>query len=76
MMKLILMICSLAALGACSIVGEPIAGEVANVITEYCEREPYQARTLYRDTINAELAGDGHDITVTCAGDPVEELEE
>lgn len=67
------MICSVFALCAgCSVVGEPIAEEVASVVTKYCEREPYNARQLYRQTINAELAAAGHSIQVDCSGDPGE----
>lgn len=67
-MKNLILLGLLAALGACSIFGEKIAGEVANVIEDYC-KEPQQARELYRDTINAELLAKGHSIAVTCAGD-------
>lgn len=55
-------------ISACALFGDKIAGEVANVIEDYC-KEPQQARELYRDTINAELAAAGHTISVTCAGD-------
>lgn len=55
-------------LSGCSIFGEKIAGEVASVIDDYC-KEPQQAREVYRASINAELAQDGHAILVTCAGD-------
>ncbi len=57
------------ALSACALLGGPIAEKVADVIDDYCQ-EPYQARVLYRDTVNEELAAEGHSIEVRCAGDP------
>lgn len=62
-----------ASLSACSMVGTPIAERVAPVIAEYCAREPYPARQFYRQMINAELATEGHRVSVDCAGDPAEE---
>jgi hypothetical protein len=59
-------------LPGCSLVGKPIAEEVADVVSEYCEREPLQARELYRASINDELADRGHSVSVRCAGDPPE----
>ena len=56
-------------IGACTLFGEPIAEKVADVIDRYCE-EPYSQRQVYRETVNAELAGEGHAIDVTCNGDP------
>lgn len=61
--------CLMLAVGACALIGDPIAEKVADVIDDYC-KEPYQARQLYRDTINSELAPLGHSIEVTCIGDP------
>lgn len=52
----------------CSVIGQPAAEKLAPLVNEYCEREPFSARQLYRETINAEL--DGHKIAVHCAGDP------
>ena len=58
-----------ALLGGCSIFGDPIAEKVADAVDRYCE-EPFSQRQVYRETINAELAGEGHSVTVTCNGDP------
>lgn len=60
---------TLASIGACALIGQPIAEEVAKVIDDYCQ-EPFSARQVYRDTVNRELAANGHSISVTCAGDP------
>lgn len=57
------------ALSACSLLGSPIAEKVASVVDDYCN-EPFAARQLYRDTVNEELATEGHSIEVKCAGDP------
>ncbi len=54
----------------CALLGEPIAEKVADVIDDYC-KEPLSARQVYRDTVNRELAAEGHSVSVTCAGDPV-----
>lgn len=56
-------------LGACSLLGGPIAEKVADVVDDYCS-EPFAARQLYRDTVNEELSAEGHSIEVKCAGDP------
>jgi len=53
----------------CSLLGQPIAERVADVIDTYCE-EPFSARQVYAETVNAELAVDGHSIDVDCSGDP------
>ena len=61
---------ALAALASgCSLLGQPIAEKVADVVDTYCD-EPLSARQVYRETVNAELAAEGHSIEVTCAGDP------
>lgn len=53
----------------CQLLGAPIAEKVADVVDDYC-KEPFGARQLYRDTVNSELAAEGHSIEVSCAGDP------
>ena len=53
----------------CSVLGEPVAEKVADAIDKYCE-EPFNQRQVYRESINAELLGEGHSIAVTCSGDP------
>lgn len=58
---------------ACALLGDPVAEKVAEAIDRYCE-EPLGARELYRATINAELADEGHSLVVTCAGDPDPEV--
>lgn len=65
----------IAALAACSLVGQPVAEKVADVVGDYCTKEPYGARQVYRQSINAELAGGGHSIAVYCNGDPADEDE-
>ena len=55
-------------LAGCALLGGPVAEKVAGVIDKYCE-EPQRARELYRETINAELAAEGHSILVVCSGD-------
>ena len=55
--------------GGCALLGQPIADKVADAIDTNCD-EPLNARQVYRDAINDELADDGHRIEVTCAGDP------
>lgn len=68
MKKTILAISLALLISGCSIFGDKIAEEVARGIDDYC-KEPQQARELYRAQVNAELAQDGHSITVVCAGD-------
>lgn len=68
-MEKILLLTTAIALGGCTLFGEPIAEKVADVVDRYCE-EPYSQRLVYRETVNAELAGEGHSIDVTCNGDP------
>lgn len=46
---------------------EPVAEHVARAIDRYCA-EPYSARLLLRESVNAQLAG--HRVRVECAGDP------
>ena len=53
----------------CGLIGQPIADKVAKVVVKYFT-EPYSARQLYRETINAELFKYGHELHVHCAGDP------
>ena len=68
-MKRTLLLTTAIALSGCTLFGEPISEKVADVIDRYCE-EPYSQRQVYRETINAELAGEGHSVEVTCNGDP------
>ena len=56
------------ATSGCTLFGEKIAGEVANAIGDYCQESQAQ-RAIYRDQVNAELAADGHQISISCAGD-------
>lgn len=48
---------------------ERVADRVADGVIIYCG-EPLAARQLVRDTVNQKLAGTGHRVRVTCAGDP------
>lgn len=54
----------------CALVGKPAADKIAEVVTAYCESETYEARKLYRNTINDSLRLAGHSVQVSCAGDP------
>ena len=56
------------ATSGCALFGEKIAEEVANVIDDYCSESQAQ-RAIYRDQVNAALAAEGHQISVSCAGD-------
>jgi hypothetical protein len=47
---------------------QPAAEEAARGIVKYCE-EPFAARSVYRNTIQAELP-DGYSVHVQCPGDP------
>lgn len=58
----------IAGAGGCAVIGDQVADEVAGAVSTYCE-EPQNARALYREVVNAELAAEGHTIVVTCAGD-------
>lgn len=55
----------------CAIIGAPLAEKIASGVEKYCE-EPYAYRTVYRNTINAQLTGSGHQVHVHCAGDPTQ----
>lgn len=68
-MKHVAGIAAALAVVGCAQMAQPIAEEAAGVIVEYCEREPYAVRTVYRNTINAELPA-GHMVFVECPGDP------
>jgi hypothetical protein len=62
-------ISALLLLSGCSLFGG-VVEKVAGVVDEYCTRETYNARQLYRDQINTELLSKGHSVEVHCAGDP------
>ena len=68
-MRTIMLLVLAALASGCAFLGQPIADKVADAIDSYCN-EPLNARQVYRDAINDELADDGHRIEVTCAGDP------
>ena len=68
-MRNLFLVCVALASTGCSIIGQPIAEKVADVVDKYCE-EPFTQRLVYRETVNDELAGEGHSIEVTCNGDP------
>ena len=52
----------------CSL-AQPVADRVADGIMVYCN-EPYNARLVIRESVNQKLGARGHEIRVTCAGDP------
>ena len=68
-MRLILFVLLIiASLSGCAFVA-PAADKIADGVRIYCQ-EPANSRAIVRDTINRELAADGHSVRVTCAGDP------
>jgi len=67
--KCLVLLVFVALAASCALIGQPIADKVASVVIKYCT-EPYAARQLYRDTINAEMVLHGHILHVHCAGDP------
>ena len=67
-MKAISVIVLAFVISGCSVFGQRISEEVADVVDKYCE-EPQNAREVYREQVNAELSQYGHSIQVTCAGD-------
>lgn len=56
-------------LAGCAALLAPVAEKVADGVEKYCE-EPYSYRSIYRNTVNAELSGTGHVVHVHCSGDP------
>jgi hypothetical protein len=62
-------IVSAGAIGSCAALLSPVAEKVADGVEKYCE-EPYSFRSIYRNTVNAELVGTGHTVHVHCSGDP------
>lgn len=60
---------------ACVLVGFGLMGcatvteKIAEGVTTYCF-QPLAYRLIYRNTVNAGLAGTGHNVHVHCAGDP------
>ena len=69
MLKKLFALTLILTLSGCALLGQPVAEKVAKAVDTYCE-EPYQARQLYRRTVNGELAAAGHSVVITCAGDP------
>ena len=67
-MKNLVMLALAVLISACSIFGEPAAEKVADAIDKYCE-EPFSQREVYRETVNRNVAAEGHAILITCAGD-------
>lgn len=57
-----------AIVSGCALFGSGLADQVADAVGEYC-KQPYAARLIVRETVNAALAADGHSIVLTCAGD-------
>lgn len=59
-------------LTGCAALIAPVTENIAKGVERYCE-EPYSYRSVYRNTVNAELAGTGHQVHVHCSGDPAVE---
>jgi hypothetical protein len=58
----------MAACGGCAFV-QPAADKAADAVVKYCTTSTYEARQLYRNTINAQMPP-GYSVQVSCAGDP------
>ena len=56
----------------CGIFGQA-AEKIADGVEVYCE-QPYVYRSEFRNTINAQLVGTGHEVHVHCMGDPRPEV--
>lgn len=69
---LLIIVCALIVTGvnSCALIGTPVAEKLAGLVTTYCENEPYSARSVYRNSVNAVLEPSGHSVEVTCSGDP------
>ena len=68
-MKKVILICAAFALSGCSLFGG-VVEQVADTVDDYCTKEPYSQRQVYRDSINDALATKGHSVNVQCNGDP------
>lgn len=68
-MRIIILAVVAVACAGCASLFSPAAEKAAEAVVKYCEREPFQARQLYRNTINAQMPP-GYSVNVTCAGDP------
>ncbi len=58
-------------ISGCALFGEA-AEKIASGVEKYCE-QPYVYRSDFRNTVNAQLSGTGHEVHVHCYGDPVPE---
>lgn len=58
-------------LSGCSLFGG-VVEKIADTVDDYCTKEPYSQRQVYRESINEELAPKGHSVNVQCNGDPVD----
>ena len=67
-MRLILTLVSILALSGCTLFA-PAADKIADGVNEYCGRVSQAERQLVRDSVNQQLAEDGHSVRVDCAGD-------
>lgn len=72
--KVTLVILAIMFASGCAIFAQPVAEKVAGAVEKYCQ-EPLGYRTIYRNTINAQLTQSGHIVHVHCAGDPTNEPE-
>lgn len=71
-MRIVIAAATALLISGCSVFGEPVAEKVAEAVDRYCE-EPFNARQVVRETVNAQLQEQGHEVSVTCAGDPAGE---
>lgn len=62
----LLILCGLA---ACATFAPAAADKLADATVKYCEREPYDYRRTYRDSLNGRMPA-GHAVHVHCPGDP------
>lgn len=63
--------CAAFLLSGCSLFGG-VVEKIADTVDDYCTKEPYSQRQVYRESINEELQPKGHSVNVQCNGDPVD----
>ena len=68
MKRAMTLVALVAILPACAAFFQPAAEEAARGIVKYCE-EPFETRSVFRNSIQAELPPD-YSVHVHCPGDP------
>ena len=67
-MKNIILISLACVFSGCGLLA-PVVEKIASGVEKYCQ-EPYSYRSAYRNTVNSQLSGTGHEVHVHCSGDP------